>query len=198
MKCVTACAFLLICAGSTVVAQEPVLLKGRVMVGDSPVAGQVVSLHRVTPTGGETLAVDTSDAQGNFAVELGTPASGALHFVATRYQGKLYTGEIMRDEFPESYMLRVGAGATPLDFGPAATTAPPGARRPSPQAAIAIVAGAILALAGIFALAAKKRAPVQRQLLVEIADLDNRNDAAPIPQYAQQREELLRRLRESA
>jgi hypothetical protein len=131
-------------------------------------------------------------------VNLGTPASGALHFVATRYQGKLYTGEIMRDEFPESYLLRVGPGATPLDFGPAAAPAPAVAKRQSPVTGLAIVAGALLALGGIIALATKRRAPVQRQLLVEIADLDNRNEDAPIPQYAQQREELLRRLRESA
>jgi hypothetical protein len=35
-------------------------------------------------------------------------------------------------------------------------------------------------------------------LLVEIADLDNRNEVTPLAQYDRQRAELMQRLRESA
>ena len=60
-----------------------------------------------------------------------------------------------------------------------------------------LLVSAIL-LGGIFFLAMRRQSVSGRQLLVEIADLDNRNEVTALPSYTQQRAELLRRLRESA
>jgi hypothetical protein len=188
---------LLACAIGTA-AQESLTLRGKVWAGNGPVAGQPVALHRVTAAGGQTISADTTAEDGSFSLTLDTLNAEGVNFVATRYQGKLYIGDTFRGELPVEYVLRVGPGATPLDFGPAATSTPVAPARQSQTAGFIIILGAVIALIGLIALGARRRAPPLRQLLVEIADLDNRHEVAPIPQYAQQREELLRRLRESA
>ncbi len=191
---------LLACAIGTA-AQESLTLRGKVWAGNGPVAGQPVALHRVTAAGGQTISADTTAEDGSFSLTLDTLNAEGVNFVATRYQGKLYIGDTFRGELPVEYMLPVGPGATPLDFGPAATSTPVAPARQSQTAGFIIILGAVIALIaliGLIALGARRRAPPLRQLLVEIADLDNRHEVVPIPLYAQQREELLRRLRESA
>jgi hypothetical protein len=179
-------------------AQETMQLHGRVLSGGTPVAGQPVALHRVTSSGGETLDGDTTDTQGNFTVRLDRLDGSAVHFIATRYEGEFYIGDTFRDELPTQYLLRVGPGATPLDLTPAMPTASVAPSRETNAAGAVVVGLALLLLGGVIALAARRRRAPARQLLVEIADLDNRNELTPVPHYAQQRAHLLQRLRESA
>ena len=180
-------------------AQEQQVLNGRVMAGLNAVPNQPVSLHRVTGSGGNTLATDTTDADGRFVLSIGPPAPGdGVLFVATRYEGKLYIGDTFRGDPPPGYALRVGPGATPIELGTpaAAPTAP--SRPETNRAGLAVLLVSAILLGGIFFLATRRRSVSGRQLLVEIADLDNRNEVTALPSYAQQRAELLRRLRESA
>ncbi len=189
---------LLLIPGLRATAQDPVLLRGRVLAGQTPVPGQAVALHRVTATGGQTLAADTTEADGSFSLSTDSLSRTGVHFVATRFDGKFYIGDTFRTELPEEYVLRVGPGATPLNLEPAL---PVPAAAPEPEsrtAGILVVLLALLGLAGIIGLAARPRTSPVRQILVEIADLDIRNEATPLPHYSQQRAELMQRLRESA
>ena len=180
-------------------AQQGPVLNGRVMAGVNAVPNQPVSLHRVTGSGGNTLATDTTDADGRFVLPLGPPTEGdGVLFVATRYEGKLYIGDTFRGDPPAGYALRVGAGATPIELGTPASTPAPAAPPETNRAGIAVLLVSAILLGGIFFLAMRRRAGSGRQLLVEIAELDNRNEVTTLPTYAQQRAELLRRLRESA
>jgi hypothetical protein len=180
-------------------AQEPQVLNGRVMAGLNAVPNQPVSLHRVTGSGGNTLATDTTDADGRFVLPIGPPAPGdGVLFVATRFEGKLYIGDTFRGDPPPGYALRVGPGATPIELGTTASAPTPPARPEPNRAGIAVLIVSAILLGGIFFLAARRRSVSGRQLLVEIADLDNRNEVTALPSYSQQRAELLRRLRESA
>ena len=186
-------------------AQYPAVI-GRVLAGSQPVPNQLVSLHRVTEAGGSTVATDTTDETGQFELRLDGAQSGGVQFVATRYEGQLYIGDTFRDNPPAPYIVSVGPGATPVDFGagtPGATT-PPAQVAPTPVgpdskgAGAAVIAIAAGILAAILFLTSRQGTPPARRLLVEIADLDNRNEQAPVSKYEEQRAELLRRLRESA
>jgi hypothetical protein len=179
-------------------AQEPLLLRGRVMTAGAPVAGQPVTLHRVTGTGGQTLSADTTDADGSFELRMDSLSGTGVHFVATRYQDQLYVGDTFRAELPLQYVVRVGPGATPVNLDAAQPAAPPATDSSSDRDGAIVVLLALAGLGAIILLAARQRRPAGRQLLVEIADLDNRNDVTPLPQYEQQRAALLQRLRESA
>lgn len=186
-------------AANSLSAQQTNVLRGRVVAGGQPVADQPVALHRVTSDDGRTISADTTAADGTFELMLDTAGLPGLRFVATRYQSELYIGEMFRDELPADYVLRVGPGGTPLNLG-AATTSRPAPRPPreSNSAGIVIIVVAAIGLAGLLLFAARPRRSPIRQLLVEIADLDNRNEVSPLAQYDRQRAELLRRLRESA
>lgn len=180
-------------------AQQAPVLNGRVMAGLNAVANQPVSLHRVTGSGGNTLATDTTDADGRFVLPLGAPAGNdGVLFVATRYEGKLYIGDTFRNDPPPGYALRVGPGATPIELGTSASPPPAAAPTRTNRAGITVLLVSAILLGGIFFLAVRRRAVSGRQLLVEIADLDNRNEVTALPGYSQQRAELVRRLRESA
>jgi hypothetical protein len=174
------------------------VMRGQVLAGSQPVPNQPVSLHRVTETGGSTLATDTTDAIGNFQLTFDGSESG-VRFVATRYEGKLYIGDTFREGAPTEYLLRVGPGATPIELGAGAQANTPAAPpAPSNRAGIFVLIVSGVMLSGVFLLAARQRGSPARKLLVEIADLDNRHDESPVNGYAQERAELLRRLRESA
>ena len=191
-------AVMALCAG-VLPAQQSQLLNGRVMAGLDAVPNQPVSLHCVTASGGNTLATDTTDADGRFVLPIGTPADGdGVLFVATRYEGKLYIGDTFRNDPPPGYALRVGAGATPIELGTPAAGPPAVAPTETNAAGLAVLIVSAVLLGGVFFLATRGRAVSGRRLLVEIADLDNRNEASAQPSYPQRRAELLRRLRESA
>jgi hypothetical protein len=176
------------------------VIRGRVFAGAQPVPNQPVSLHRVTATGGATLAVDTTADDGLFEMRYEPGAGEAVFFVATRYEDQLYIGETFRQPFQGEYRVPVGPGATPIDLS--ATSGP--AQPPAPQndssrtAGMMVILVSAIVLGGLVLLAARPRAANTRRLLVEIADLDNRNDEAPVTNYKLLRSDLLRRLRESA
>jgi hypothetical protein len=175
-------------------------ISGRVFAGDKPVANQPVSLHRVTGGGGSTLAVDTTAADGRFDLSYDPAQSDAVHFVATRFEGKLYIGDTFRQPITGEYRLPVGPGATPIELGEATRAPAEGtpARDPAGQTAgLWVIAISVLVLGGIVALTARPRTPHSRRLLVEIAQLDNREEQSAQPDYTTQRAELIRRLRES-
>ena len=186
---------------TTQAAAQARTLQGRVLAGSQPVANQPVTLHRVTSTGGETLGVDTTDAQGRFSLRY-EPAGEAIHFGATRYEDQLYIGETFRDApATADYSIAVGPGATPIDMGPPSATA---ATPPTPpdetsrKAGLMIVAIVGLTALAIVGFALSRRTDPMRRLLIEVADLDNRHEQTPIADYDTQRAELLRRLRETA
>ncbi len=186
---------------ASLAAQEPRVLIGRVMAGMTAVPNQPVTLHRVSTSGGNTLATDTTDADGRFELKLDAATNPeGVHFVATRYEGKLYIGDTFRNDLPAGYALRVGPGATPIELGTPNPGAAPATASPpkSSSAGLAVLAVAAILFGGIFFLAARRRGASGRQLLVEIADLDNRHAKSAQPRYEQDRAELLRRLRESA
>ncbi|MEX2283158.1 MAG: Ig-like domain-containing protein [Gemmatimonadota bacterium] len=173
-------------------AQQPHVLNGRVMNGMNAVPNQPVSLHQVTADGGNTLATDTTDADGRFVLTFGPAAAddGGVHFVAARYDGKLYIGDTFRNDPPPGYALRVGPGATPIELG---------TPQPTPnRAGLVVLVVSIIVFGSVFFFAARQRRESARQLLVEIADLDNNNERTARPNYEQERAELMRRLRESA
>jgi hypothetical protein len=181
-------------------AAQQVTITGRVVAGAQPVANQPVSLHRVASGGGATLAVDTTAADGRFELRYQPAQDGSIHFVATRYEGKLYIGETFRQPISGEYRLPVGPGATPIELGEATRT--PGQATPAvdpagQRAGLWVIVIAVIVLGGILLLTARSRAPHARRLLVEIAQLDNREEHSAQPDYTAQRAELIRRLRES-
>jgi hypothetical protein len=196
---------LLLITGSayTLSAQQATALTGRVLAGGQPVTGQPVMLHHVTAAGGSTVSVDTTDTEGRFSLATNGARSPGVSFVGTRYEDKLYIGELIRDVLPSDYVVRVGPGATPVEFGPAAPTPPAVAAQSRPQPRPPGIAAIVIGLLGVgtllwIASAGARRTPESRRLLIEVAELDNRHEATEIPAYAQRRAELLRRLRESA
>ena len=176
------------------------VIRGRVLAGSQPVPRQPVSLHRVTSTGGSTLATDTTADDGLFEMRYDPGVGEAVFFVATRYEDELYIGETFRQPIGGEYRVAVGPGATPINLGtatgPAQPPRPP--EKSTRTAGMMVIVVATLVLGGIVLLAARPRAANTRRLLVQIADLDNRNTEAPVTNYQLLRSDLLRRLRESA
>src|SRR5262245_49739134 len=166
------------------------------------VANQPVKLHRVTQDGqGFTIDSTVTDTNGRFELSVDRLDKPGVLFAATQYQGKLYIGNTFRETPTSEYLLMVGRGATPIEFENADD---PSASQQSvsqpdnPGAGLAVIIVAVFVLTTIFALALRQRVPPERRLLVEIADLDNRNANTPMPRYEEQRAELVRRLRETA
>jgi hypothetical protein len=182
-----------------VAAQNKPVLRGRVLAGGQPVANQPVALHRVTNEGeGFTLDTTTTDLAGRFELQIDTLGLPGVLFAAARYQGELYIGQTFRSVPTSEYQLMVGPGATPIDLDtpPPDDTAPPGPD--NPRAGLAVIAVGVVLLSLVFGFALRHRIPPERRLLLEIAELDNRNATTPVARYEEQRAELVRRLRESA
>ena len=60
-----------------------------------------------------------------------------------------------------------------------------------------MIAVGVVLMSLVFGFALRQRIPPERRLLMEIAELDNRNATTPVAKYEEQRAELVRRLRES-
>jgi hypothetical protein len=187
-------------AATSAQQKEPPVLRGRVLAGGQPVANQSVALHRVTQAGeGFTLDQAVTDSLGRFELRLDSVGAGdGVMFAASRYQGELYIGQTFRQLPASEYELLVGPGATPIDLNAAATEESSTPSPDHPRAGLTVILVGIILLSTIFGLALRNRIPPERRLLVEIAQLDNRNAATPLPRYEEQRAELVRRLRESA
>jgi hypothetical protein len=181
-------------------------IAGRVLGPDgAPVAGQRLLFHRVTNAGGELLAEGTSDGEGRFTLTAEAQAAGGVYFVATRYEGQLYIGPLLRPPFPagSEYVVQVGvpgvgdvssltAAAPPAATGPVAA-APAGAPR-SPGAVFAAVL-LTLAIATGAHLAVRGAGPSRRRrALIRLARIADGAERVP----ERERRELMRRVTETS
>jgi len=175
-------------------------LVGRVVDAEGrAVAGQTVSVHRVSQSGGEEVARATADAEGRFELEFDTDAAGT-YFVATRYQGGLYVGPMFRDlsEAPPDYVLVVGRDPIAIGAGPAVSSTPP----PRPAAwPLVLAIGVVGAGVVLFPVAARRNRPrAVRTLLHELAILEERRAEGRVADeaYEAARSALRKRLRDLA
>ncbi|HEX6588600.1 MAG TPA: hypothetical protein VF039_06220, partial [Longimicrobiales bacterium] len=134
---------------------------------------------------------------------------GPLYFVATRVDGAIFMGDPFREVPAGELVLRAGAGVEPLDLG--GVTPGPATTRPMPvQSAqdgsrqalfwVLVIGGAVAALVAWLVARDRRRAPRARELLLEIARLDEAHAAAPAPSdasYRARRDELRGRLVEA-
>ena len=187
-------------------AQET--LRGRVAdASDSPLPGAIVVLHAVSEQAGNELDRDTADADGRF--ELDYPfEEGPLYFVATRIDGEIFMAEPFRAPPSGELDLRAGPGVEPLRMDGAEGEGPADAPRATAArdsehggwwvgALAALIVGAVAWLAH----RNRQRAPRARELLLEIARLDEASasagSAATDATYRTRRDELRARLVES-
>jgi hypothetical protein len=187
-------------------AQET--LRGRVAdASDSPLPGAVVLLHAVTDDAGTELDRDTADAQGRFELSYAFE-EGPLYFVATRVDGEIFMAEPFRDPPADEIVLRAGAGVEPLrmggldEAGPVSTPVA-GETDDSGHAGwwVALIGAVIVGGVAWLVHRSRRRAPRARELLLEIARLDETNagaaGAASDAGYRARREELRARLIEA-
>ena len=186
-------------------AQET--LRGRVADGsDSPIAGAVVLLHAVTDDAGRELDRDTAAADGTFELNF-TFEEGPLYFVATRVNGEIFMAEPFREVPTTEVDLRAGPGVEPLrmDGGAGGATPSPAAPASRPDEGhgiiwVLLIGAAILGIVARLVLRGRRRAPRARELLLEIARLDEARAASPAADpdaYRARREDLRARLVEA-
>jgi hypothetical protein len=177
---------------------------GRVLGPDGEsLAGIPVALHRVTDAGAGFVEEATSDAAGAFVIDAGTPDADALYFVTARWGGELYVGPAFRPPFPADaeYVIQVGipeASASAIAAGAAQAQAPP--RPPPSPSRAADTLLLILALLGVATAAIlvvqARRPPLQRRLLIRLAELEEALDAdAQDGEARVERERVRERLR---
>ena len=188
-------------------AQTQQTLRGRVAdAADDPVPGAVVLLHAITDAGGTELARDTADAAGSFELSAEF-ADGPLYFVATRLEGDIFVGEPFRRPPASEIVLRAGAGVEPLplDGATAVADGAAGSVDAGEDAAhdgwlVAVIAAMLVGGVAWLTHRSRARAPRARELLVEIARLDEARaaaaDGADEP-YRARRAELRARLIEA-
>jgi hypothetical protein len=196
----------LLCAGA-LHAQEPQLtVRGRV-IGPAGTAldSQRVVLHRVAGAEGATIAETTSASNGAF--ELVAPLSGdtsALLFVAVRYEGELYIGPAFREaEGGMDQVIQVGVAGTSASamIGDGTTTAPPrtvGRATTSRSWMLWLIPLVGVLAVGLYMLVPRARIPADRELLIRVAELDERMETAPEAQresLLQERSTLVAQLR---
>lgn len=188
-------------------AQTDAVVEGRVAdATDVPLDGAVVVLHAVGETAGVELDRDTADAEGRFRLAY-RHEDGMLYFVATRIGQDIFMAEPFRDPVETDLVLRAGAGVEPLRMGaPSPSTAPlPAAVTADATTGRARHAGWWVAAIGLFVVGlvallvhrSRYQAPRARELMVEIARLDERLGGAPDPTGHVRRESLRKQLVEA-
>lgn len=187
----------------------------------APVEGAPVLLHRLSDVGGGAVGTDTTAVDGSFAFPL-EDAGEAVHFAAVRDPaGTLFVGPIFNGtEAPEEYRIVVREGAPagavimadgsvlpPVGGGgvPATPAAPPAAT-PDPPSAVVTAALFLLVFTGLAGgvlwMRARWRRSERRQLLVELAGLEERRGPGESLQpderaaYERERASLRERLRD--
>ena len=173
---------LLLCA-APVAAQETV--RGRVAdASDNAIPGAVVLLHAVAEDSGRELDRDTADANGSFELSYAFE-EGPLYFVATRVDGEIFMAEPFREPPSDEIVLRAGAGVEPLQMGGlAADPAAPTATAPTRESEhngwwVAAIGAAIVGAVVWITHRSRRRAPRARELMIEIARLDEASAGAP-------------------
>jgi hypothetical protein len=185
-----------------VAAQGSTTLRGRAVDPQGqPVGNAEVVLHRVGSSGGARVAVDTTDADGNFSLSTAETAdSSAVYFAATRQNENLYVGEFVRPPLEQAspYELLVGGQPfsmdTPVPTNPPASSVPAVATPSSRRFLLFLVP--FLGLVGVAAwLLAHARPAGQRRLFIRMAVLDE--EAGPNglgPAEQRERDRILERL----
>jgi hypothetical protein len=165
-------------------------VRGRVLDEQGgPVPNIEVLLHRVTVAGGGTVAADTSDASGAFTLVAPPETdSAAIFFVAVRQAGELFMGEMMRLPFPDTLEYMIEAGDEPVG------TPEPVAPEDRRAGLFVILAGGALVV-GVLLFAFRRRVPEHRRLLVELANLDDKDKS---PSAERRRKHLYERLKRNA
>lgn len=197
----------LLLAPFQIAAQESVTVRGRVAdASDNPIAGAVVLLHAIGDDAGREMARDTADAAGAFELTFAMEV-GPLYFVATRVDGGIFMADPFRQAPADPILLRAGAGVAPLQLdgltpGPAeAPVAARGADDSGRAILWVLLIGAVLAAVVAWIVArGRRRAPRTRELMLEIARLDEAHAAAGAHAegaYRARRDELRGRLREA-
>lgn len=175
-------------------------LEGRVIdPTGAPVEGLVVGLHSVAGQDGALIAEATSAADGTFSFTLAGVADSAVFFATTRYQGELYVGAPFKLPGPPGAEYVIVVGADPVQIagsvGVSGPGVPPGRTQGSPLPFIALV-GAVGAaiLLGLQALRRLRPATdPRREMLLEIALLDERYGGPDAQLEPAAREAYLRR-----
>ncbi|HUF12079.1 MAG TPA: hypothetical protein VMN78_03175 [Longimicrobiales bacterium] len=189
-----------------VAAQNLSVVQGRVADGaDNPIGDVVVVLHQVTGATGVELDRDSTDAAGAFELRY-AHEDGPLYFVATRIDGDIFMGEPFRAPPAGQVVLRAGAGVEPLRLEGMQAATSRAAAPPADDAAhrgwwVAAIGAIILGFVAWLGHRGRHRAPRARELMLEIARLDeNRADAAHAgseESYRARRAELRDRLVEA-
>lgn len=188
-------------------AQDRVTIRGRVAdASDNPIAAAVVLLHAIGDDSGREVTRDTADDNGAFELAFAIE-EGALYFVATRVEGNIFMSEPFRDEPPGELVLRAGAGVEPLQLDgmtPGAATQPVVAERGSETGRalvwVLVIGAAVAGLVAWVVARGRRRAPRARELLLELARLDEAHAASagqPDATYRARRDELRGRLAEA-
>jgi len=188
---------------SPLAAQD--VVRGRVAdAADNPIPGVVVLLHAITEAGGSEIDRDTADAGGGFELSFDFQ-SGPLYFVATRVEGQIFMADPFRALPDEAIVLRAGPGVEPLSLDAlAASPTDPAAAAPADERAhegwwVAAIAAVIVGAVSWLVQRTRGRAPRARELLLEIARLDEAHAASPGSEeaYHARRNELRARLDEA-
>lgn len=169
-----------------------------------PVAGITVSLHRVSEQGGgEEVGRDVTGEDGRFEIVIGADhREGGVYFAATRFEGTLYMGEPFRSlaDLPDGFDYPIIIGSGGITAGPAVQQPP--APPPSDGRGLVLIIAAAALLAISLPFLRSRRKDNAREVLAEIARLDEEFAARPggpspesDPEYIAAREALQDRLK---
>lgn len=183
---------------SSLPAQE-LTVRGRVIGPDNtPLSAQRVVLHRVDASGGATVAEATSDDAGRYELRVTASAdTGAVYFVAARYQEELYIGPPFRPE-AEGTMEQIlqvgvpGTSAEQLIRGQEGGAQPVGRPATSRSWMLLLIPLVGVAAVALYALVPRTRISPDRTLLIRVAELDERLGTATDAQRDAIREERAR------
>jgi hypothetical protein len=190
---------------STAHAQD-LVIRGRIIGPENnPLPDQRVVLHRVDGGGGATIAETLSDAEGLFelrATETGDTT--ALLFVAARYDGELYIGPPFRAGDPIAAEQNIQVGIPELSASALMEQdggLPMPRQRGGEDRTWLLVLIPLVGVAGVivYALVPKGKMPRDRELLIRIAEIDERMDAAPVAHresLTSERQRLMAELRQ--
>ncbi|HSJ07639.1 MAG TPA: hypothetical protein VK936_13120 [Longimicrobiales bacterium] len=192
--------------GADAVHAQDLPVRGRVIGPDNTgVPDQRVVLHRVDGGGGATVAEAISGPDGGF--DLIAPATAdttGVYFVAARYDGELYIGPPFRpaDAATLDHVIQVGIpsmSATSMlaDDGTGALPMP----RPAPSRNWLLLIIPAVGIVGVivYALFPRRSIPADRHLLIRVAELDERMEAATEAQrevLLEERHRLIAQIRE--
>lgn len=185
---------------SAALQAQDLTVRGRVIGPDNAgLDSQRVVLHRVARDAGATIAETLTGANGAF--QLNAPLSGdtaALLFVAVRYQGELYIGPPFREtESGTDQVIQVGVPGTSASAVMGGTGAAPAARpvgRATTTRSWLLWLIPLLGVAAValYAIVPRSRVPAGRALMIRLAEVDERMEAAPDAQREQLRDERQR------